>query len=716
MRRKSVLILILIAAVLVLAACQADADPEATATACPEVPECPECPEPEPCPEPVGGEIPFEEAWAGSPHADSDAEAFRHWDEDDPAVVSPACAKCHSTAGYVDFHGGDGSEFGTIDNEVSALQVEGIQCAACHNPEVVKKDSVVMPSGLELTGLGDEARCMECHQGRQSKISVENQILEAAGAEEMADVDLDAVNEELGFANIHYYAAAASKYGTLAKGGYEYAGNSYDGNFAHVDQFDTCIECHDPHTLELQDGCVACHGEGEPSTYRTAGSLVDYDGDGDLEEGVAAEIAGLQEILYGALQAYAADTAGTAVVYDAQAYPYFFVDTNADGEVQEEEANYGNQYGSWTPRLLQAAYNYQVSKKDPGGYAHGGKYIIQLLYDSIEDLNPALTEGLHRNDHGHFAGSEEAFRHWDEDGEVPGRCSRCHSAEGLPLYLTEGAEISQPISNGFQCDTCHGGDEFPALYAVSSVTFPSGATVQVSADDPSGLCMSCHQGRSSTVSVRNAVEGLGANEVAEDLGFINIHYFAAAASRYGTEVQGGYEFQGKDYVGYFEHVEGFASCAECHDAHKLTVKSDQCFTCHGGADQFDEIRMTETDFDGDGDLEEGIAQEIAALNEALYAAIQAYAADVAGTPIIYDAHAYPYFFTDSDGNGEVDPGEAIYPNQYSTWTPNLLKAAYNYQYVEKDPGAFAHNAMYVIQLIYDSMEAVGGSTAGYTRP
>ena len=716
MRRKPVIILILIAAVLVLTACQADAEPEATATACPEVPECPECPEPEPCPEPVGGEVPFEEAWAGSPHADSDAEAFRHWDEDDPAVVSPACAKCHSTAGYVDFHGGDGSEFGTIDNEVSALEVEGIQCAACHNPEVVKKDSVVMPSGLELTGLGDEARCMECHQGRQSKISVENQILEAAGAEEMADVDLDAVNEELGFANIHYYPAAAIKYGTLAKGGYEYAGNSYDGNFAHVDQFDTCIECHDPHTLELQDGCVACHGEGEPSTYRTEGSLVDYDGDGDLEEGVAAEITGLQEILYGAIQTYASETAGTAIVYDAQAYPYFFIDTNADGETQEEEANYGNQYATWTPRLVQAAYNYQVAKKDPGGFAHGGKYIIQLLYDSIEDLNPALTEGLHRNDHGHFAGSEEAFRHWDEDGEVPGSCSRCHSADGLPLYLTEGAEISQPISNGFQCDTCHGGGEFPALYAVSSVTFPSGATVQVSADDPSGLCMSCHQGRSSTVSVRNAVDGLGANEVAEDLGFINIHYFAAAASRYGTEVQGGYEFEGKDYVGYFEHVEGFASCAECHDAHKLTVKSDQCFTCHGGADQFDEIRMTETDFDGDGDLEEGIAQEIEALNEALYEAIQAYASDVVGTGIIYDAHAYPYFFTDSDGNGEVDPGEAIYPNQYATWTPSLLKAAYNYQYVEKDPGAFAHNAMYVIQLIYDSIEAVGGSTAGYTRP
>jgi hypothetical protein len=122
------------------------------------------------------------------------------------------------------------------------------------------------------------------------------------------------------------------------------------------------------------------------------------------------------------------------------------------------------------------------------------------------------------------------------------------------------------------------------------------------------------------------------------------------------------------------------------------------------------------DFDGDGDVEEGIYGEIATLKEALYAAIQAYAANTAGAPILYDSHAYPYFFNDTDGDGETDPGEAIYPNQYGSWTPTLLKAAYNYQYASKDPGGYAHNAEYVIQLLFDSIQAVGGSTAGYTRP
>ena len=49
--------------------------------------------------------VPFEMAWAESPHADAAAEAFVHWDEDDPAEVPTSCAKCHSTPGLLRFPG-----------------------------------------------------------------------------------------------------------------------------------------------------------------------------------------------------------------------------------------------------------------------------------------------------------------------------------------------------------------------------------------------------------------------------------------------------------------------------------------------------------------------------------------------------------------------------------------------------------------------------------
>ena len=562
--------------------------------------------------------IPNLEEWQASPHADASAEAFVHWDEDDPAVVPVFCAKCHTGSGYKDYLGADGSEFGSVEAEVPVGEV--ISCDTCHNDATASLDSVMMPSGVEITGLGAEARCMQCHQGRASSLAVDESIAEL-GIE-----DEDAVNEELGFINIHYYAATATKYGTLTKGGYEYAGNTYDSRFDHVEGFQTCIDCHDSHTLEVKvESCTACHSDVESvedlKNVRMAGSLVDYDGDGDLEEGIAFEIAGLQELLYQAIQAYAADVSGAPVVYDSHAYPYFFND-DGNGEVDDGEAIFPNaSMHPGAPRLLKAAYNYQVSQKDPGAFAHGGKYIIQLLYDSIEDLNTGIDiSAANRIDHGHFAGSEEAFRHWDEDGAVPGSCSRCHSAEGLGLFLTEGVTVSQEPSNGFTCATCHTDLDTYARYEVTEVTFPSGATVETE----SALCMTCHQGRSSTNSVNNSIDGLAKDTPTDQIRFINIHYFAAGATRYGDEAKGAYQYDGKNYVGLFEHVEAADECFDCHNAHALEVEVDKCSQCHdvSSAEDLMTIRGPETpDYDGDGDTEEGVAGEIDGLAEILYAAI-----------------------------------------------------------------------------------------------
>ena len=53
---------------------------------------------------------------------------------------------------------------------------------------------------------------------------------------------------------------------------------------------------------------------------------------------------------------------------------------------------------------------------------------------------------------------------------------------------------------------------------------------------------------------------------------------------------------------------------------------------------------------------------------------------------------------------------------YAGWTPRILKAAYNYQYVQKDPGAFAHNGQYILQVLYDTIQDLGGDMTGMVRP
>ena len=97
------------------------------------------------------------------------------------------------------------------------------------------------------------------------------------------------------------------------------------------------------------------------------------------------------------------------------------------------------------------------------------------------------------------------------------------------------------------------------------------------------------------------------------------------------------------------------------------------------------------------------------------AEIQTYAANVIGKPIIYQAGSYPYFFNDTNDNGIVDPGEAIFPNRYTSFDDALFKAAYNY-HSNQDPCGDIHNHMYVIQTIIDSIEDLGGDVTGFIRP
>ncbi len=143
--------------------------------------------------------------------------------------------------------------------------------------------------------------------------------------------DVDTVSSALGFLNIHYFAAAATQYGALVMGGYQYDGMSYDIDFRHVEEYDQCYECHDMHTLELKlDECAYCHvgvtNTEDLKDIRMDGSLADYDGDGDMDEGVYYEIDGLKAMLYDAIQQYGEQVSGTPIVYNPDAYPYWFDD------------------------------------------------------------------------------------------------------------------------------------------------------------------------------------------------------------------------------------------------------------------------------------------------------------------------------------------------------------------------------------------------------
>ncbi|MBJ3763716.1 polyheme membrane-associated cytochrome C [Maribius pontilimi] len=315
--------------------------------------------------------------WLASPHAERGAQAFTHWDAD--GAVPEECATCHSGPGFVDFLGADGTQAGVVDHP--APTGAPVDCVACHTGAAMALRTVTFPSGVSVPDWDDAAVCATCHQGRMSGDGVDAAV---AG---MGDDD---VSPDLAFQNIHYRASAATMLGGVVRGGYQYAGKTYAGRFEHVRRFDTCTECHGPHSTAVTfDGCTDCHsGLTSPREIRTGRR--DFDGDGDRAEGIHGEILTLYARLGEAIGAYGESVAGAPIVYAAERYPYFFADTDADGMADDDEAVFGNCYQSWTPRLLRAAYNYQLVGKDPGGYAHNPRYVLQLLFDSLQSLSAAI--------------------------------------------------------------------------------------------------------------------------------------------------------------------------------------------------------------------------------------------------------------------------------------------------------------------------------------
>lgn len=329
--------------------------------------------------------------WWSSGHADVTAEAFTHWNEEDPPEVPPNCAKCHSGASFIDFLGQDGSTEFSVD--APGLIESVITCEVCHSENAHALETVKFPSGETLQLGGGNALCGTCHSGLSAGTRV---------ASTAADFKDDEVIPDAGFVTPHYYYAAATAYGTEAKCGYEYPGSIYVGKFGHAEGVQTCTDCHDPHSLKIRNEyegananlCGACHSNvtGYSDYMEVYVNSVDYDADGSIE-GIYYEIEGMQEFLYKGIQLYAREVIGTPIIW-ADQHPYLFVDLNGNGKVDDKEVERANAYSRFTPRLLRAGFNYQFSIEDPGAYVHNGKYVLQLMFDSIKDLADAVDYPL----------------------------------------------------------------------------------------------------------------------------------------------------------------------------------------------------------------------------------------------------------------------------------------------------------------------------------
>jgi hypothetical protein len=663
---------------------------------------------------------------AASGHGNITGEPFRHWDED--GEVQASCAKCHAGGGFVDF---------ALDGSVDAPAALpfGLECSACHDgvPFTLYDDLVTytalepleFPSGVEASLFNHDNMCMTCHQGRESGLSVDEDIA-------------DDPDGPYTFINIHYYSAAATYMGGETNGGYQYDGLSYAGRQvfpSHEATERTCVGCHmqgaeKDHTFEPDLAtCQTCHSG---ASFETLGGSPATNFDA---------ITVTHDELLDEIKDYALNVIGEAIAYGDH-HPYFFFDLNGNGMVDPDEGSSSNRYDLFDAPLLKAAYNYQAAAKDPAGYIHNGTYLRQIIQDSVEDLGGAVSvpapgragfdhDAANKSEQWHLSGHSdstgEAFRHWDVDGEVPESCATCHSSPGFADYIADGTvDAPAPLGSLVECTACHNDtnlyvdastkyDDLLANPALDPVDFPSGDTQTLG--DASNMCMTCHQGRESGVSVTaptpNSVVQTPVDYDSFD--FINRHYYAAAAIFFGTDVNAAFEYAGASYEGqnpFTGHAGGLGNCLECHAGtgadHSFEVELEACDLCHESIADFEELGLpfgaTNVDYDGDS-IGESFQDEIDGMASNLLAGIYAYS-DTGlpqSTPIVYGPGSYPYWFHDLDADGVLDLNEPNFGNRYQDFDLNLLRAAYNF-HSGQDPCSDMHNYKYVLQSLYDSAD------------
>ncbi|MHB8764098.1 MAG: hypothetical protein ACYDA8_07145 [Deferrisomatales bacterium] len=386
----------------------------------------------------------------------------------------------------------------------------------------------------------------------------------------------------------------------------------------------------------------------------------------------------------------------------------FQADTNGDGVPDADVAIEGYVVKAGDARGCQVchfnghtlALEYNRAWADS---AHGGHLLAVKAADPAAAVRDADAPGwTHYN--------------WDQTTGSGNRasCQRCHTATGAANYLDDPAGYD-PAMNDFThlsgwtpatgspqnemlyCWGCHS-DNQGSLRNPGALTVDyTGAPATYPDALASNVCLACHTGRESggTIAARAANPATNWG----DLGFINSHYLTAGGTVFSVT---GYHYPGLEYqapgnlharVGTPDSIGGAIGnngpCVKCHMStpgaggshtfHVVThdaagaitaINPTFCTACHTGA-----LTLTVPGING--------------ARAGFEAALDALEAQLAAKGFPFQAN-FPYFPTRNWGDAATGPGN--------------MGAAFNFNLLVHDPGAYAHNTRYAARLIWDSLD------------
>ena len=299
--------------------------------------------------------------------------------------------------------------------------------------------------------------------------------------------------------------------------------------------------------------------------------------------------------------------------------------------------------------------------------------------------------------HGDPAG--EAWIHYDWRSANRSSCARCHTGTAFVAKLGNENDSSNVFQSGdvlkpgeaLACSACHSDAGTGALRDAAqqfTINMRNGATVTYDVAGASTLCARCHSGRETGESIKADTDVTGIR------GFIDSHYQPAAGTLYNMA---GYEYAGQSYDSLGSHkLLGATSqgpCVTCHMPGKNhALGAVNCGTCHEGATApVVNAANLKTSYD-------------AALND-LKLALQAKG--------IHYGPVHPFFYTAPYVAGGVNTPFTNWASIYGAdhWK-DTMGAAFNYNLLWSEKGAYAHNNAYAMKLIADSIDFLNDGTIG----
>ncbi len=289
------------------------------------------------------------------------------------------CQQCHTNEGFIEY-----VVNGSVDPDTHVEYPSQPGCFTCHDPHktgnfgIRETPELVLANNVSVD-LGEGNLCASCHRARNSA----DAIVKPLAADKLPS-----------YWGPHHGPMADVFTGNSA---YELPGKKYSNSGHTTSIGDACVTCHmsfpegryslssavgghsfnivgEVHGAEKANisACITCHSEIKQvvGTDYFDYKVKDYDTDGELEP-LQMEVDGLLELLV------STDGSGLLQKLDPPIY-------KADG-------SYNWIRGNDSERLVEevgALYNYKLIQEDKSHGIHNINYTVQILYDTIESLNP----------------------------------------------------------------------------------------------------------------------------------------------------------------------------------------------------------------------------------------------------------------------------------------------------------------------------------------